>query len=551
MKLITLTITALNAYIANANTHQQDDIYYHEKPLLGASMWHFSADGVTIYSPDGKNVLKKHRKEFICKPYQNWRGEMVDDCYYFSQASDGHKFVWAGSFAVKPHVEAFDIDTGDYAGYINTCSTPLDLEYHTTREEMWLRCAQDIESEGHFGEIDVFSSNSLSADFNLISLNDTSRPYGRIAIHSSMGPYGYVSAYDQAYISELDLSTKTVSNKYDIPKAVGSYDMTYSPVNEHIFTRARVCCSCGFEGADALECGRGSSSVLIQTGPSASDLQQEGICGSGCEGTPADTIGVIEFDTVGKKIVAEHNINPGTGFGADPVGSPDGKYVLLLPNDGGQYVRVLTPGQNGMPSTVLTDIPVNFQGGTPGRTVVSDFAFVNNKNRNILVLGASTDNDIVLVDLNDPNFRTVKLSLTEAEESTGGSSRKLEWAVGTNYVWVNGGESVEVYIIDIPSTIDSAFVSNTIMEVTSGDMMFVNNYERMRSSMQVSRLMMADGATVNSKGVTLGVAGIIIGACALIVGLAVGFIVGTKEVASKDLQTKTEDTPSLASKHVA
>ena len=183
--------------------------------------------------------------------------------------------------------------------------------------------------------------------------------------------------------------------------------------------------------------------------------------------------------------------------------------------------------------------------------MVSDFAFVNNNNRNILVLGANTDNSIVLVDLNDPNFRTVKLSLTEAEESTGGSSRKLEWAVGTNYVWVNGGETMEIYIIDIPSTIDSAFVSNTIMEVTSGDMTFVNNYERMRSSMQVSRLMMADGATINSKGVGLGVAGIIIGACALTVGLAVGFLVSTKEVASKEMQTETEDTPSLASKHVA
>ncbi len=315
-------------------------------------MWHFSADGLTIYSPNG-SVIKNHRKKSVCKPYTNWRGQVSEDCYYFAYASDGHKYVWAASMAGKSHVDVFDIDTGDFAGYMNTCSTPLDLEYHTTRREMWVRCAQQDSANGHAGEIDVFSSDSLSSDFDLIHLNDTGRPYGRIVTHSSMGPVGYVSAYDQSYISELDLSSKEVAERYEIPLAYGSYDMTFSPVNEHAYLRVRVCCTCG-EGKDVESCGRGGASqVLVQTGPSASSSEQDGVCSGGCEGSPADTIGVIEFDTVNKQFVAQHNIKTGTGFGADPVASPNGKYVLLLPNDGGQYVRVIKPGSNGQASVSI------------------------------------------------------------------------------------------------------------------------------------------------------------------------------------------------------
>ena len=167
---------------------------------------------------------------------------------------------------------------------------------------------------------------------------------------------GYVSTYNLNYIAEMDLSSKTILDTYEIPKAQGAYDMTYSPVNHHIFARARVCCSCDDLGGT---CSR-TSQVLVQTGPSASLNLQDGTCGAGCEGSLADTIGVVEFDTVSKQIVAEHNIKSGTGLGADPVASPDGKYVLLLPNDGGKYVRILSPGKNGEKSVSLASTSFPF-----------------------------------------------------------------------------------------------------------------------------------------------------------------------------------------------
>jgi len=336
-------------------------------------------------------------------------------------------------------------------------------------------------NEQHKGEIDVFSSESFSSQFEHVWLNETNRPYGRLAIHSTMGTYGFISALDQNDVIEIDLSSKTVNERYEIPNVHGFYDMTYSPINRHLYLRSRVCCGCGFEGASKTDCGSRPRIVDILTGPNAGMMQQNGTCGAGCEGTIADTVGVVEFDTQNKVVVGEHNIKDGTGFGSDPVASPDGKFILLLPNDGGKYVRLIIPGANGELSTVTHDIPTDFMGGTAGRSVVSDFAFVQDDERDILIIGAATDNNITIVDLNDADFKMRKMVLTDDVESTEGSTRKLEWAVGTNYVWISGGEKKQQYILDVPDgNIDNIALLRTLNGIPSGQMIFVNNYERER-----------------------------------------------------------------------
>lgn len=342
-------------FLMSAAVHQQADIFYHENKPLGASMWSFNGDGLTIYSPNG-DVLKAHRKSSLCEKYTDYAGNESEDCSFFTMASDGHKYVWAAAHGDKHKIDVFDIDTGDYVGYQGTCNTPIDLTYHASREEMWLRCA--MRADESTGEIDVYSSGSLSSDHKTIDLQGTTRPYGRFAIHTSMGPLAYATSYNMNWISELDLSDKTVKNTYEIPKAYGSYDMTYSPVNEHLFFRARVCCSCGSTDKDIETCGYNNAppqQVVVQTGPFASANAQNGTCGNSCEGSAADTIGVVEFDTVSKTFVAEHNIKSGTGWGADPVASPDGEHILLLPNDGGQNIRLIKPGANGQASVSDTE----------------------------------------------------------------------------------------------------------------------------------------------------------------------------------------------------
>jgi len=482
MKFFAQSVIGALSLLSVGAVQQQADIYYHEKPVLGPSMWHFNPDGLVIFAPNG-DVLKAHDKKMVCPSYLNWKGEPKSDCYYYTWASDGHKYVWAGSMAGDNHVQAFDIDTGDYAGYMPTCEAPIDMEYHPARRELYVRCAKQDTEGGSPGEIDVFSSASLSSDLPMIKLNATVRPYGRMAIHSSMGPYGYNLAYNDKFIHEIDLSSKEVKAKYEIPDAHGGYDTTFSPVNMHLYFRARVCCTCNTTDTDVEMCGRSGvgKPVLVTTGPSKSDVEQYGVCSGDCEGSPADTIGVVEFDTVNKVFIDNHNIKEGTGWGADPVASPDGKWIVLLGNDGGQNIRVLQPGKNGQSSGgSIRDIAVDFEGGTPRKTVVSDVAFVQDENREILLLGASTDNNIVLVDLK--TFATRKLNLAPGVvESTGGNQRVMEWAVGTNYVWVNGGESKEAYIIKITGGIETATLDRTLSDVAAGQLVFVNNYERMRA----------------------------------------------------------------------
>jgi len=383
-----------------------------------------------------------------------------------------------------------------------------------------------------------------------------------------------------------------VSNTYEIPDAYGGYDTTYSPINQHLYFRARVCCTCGSANntnPDVESCGRGPGGpVMVKTGPSKDmDAEQPfGTCGAGCEGSVADTLGVVEFDTVNKKFVDTHNIKEGTGFGADPVSSPDGKWIVLLPNDGGKYVRILQPGLNGGSSANnVRDVMVDFTGGTPGKTVISDFAFVQDENRDILVLGASTDNNIVLVDLRSDSMTTRKLDLAPGvAESTGGSSRNLEWAVGTNYVWVDGAESEEQYIINISSDINSAKVARTMGGIASGNMMSVNNYERMRdvahataaaaqntltlpassdNDNQVSSVFASSASNSemssslpsdNESDNNLGVAGIVLGSIGFVAGLGALVLVLNKErtssVAVPASKPDVEEAMSLGSKRV-
>jgi hypothetical protein len=114
--------------------------------------------------------------------------------------------------------------------------------------------------------------------------------------------------------------------------------MIYSPKNEHLFARSEVCCTCGFEGADTLECGRyGSKNITI------SGAVVEGQCGRHCQGGPTDNIGIIEFDTKTDTVVARHEF-VGSAPVYEPFISDDGEYIVLCGLDGGQTVQMLKAG---------------------------------------------------------------------------------------------------------------------------------------------------------------------------------------------------------------
>ena len=227
-------------------------------------MWTFSDKGVAIFAVDGENELMRHSAADL---------SCGDACFYFNVVTDGRKYVWGNALhSSLHHVDVFSLETGDYLGGVATCSTPLDMDYIPNREELWIRCAGDDYSENTTatGHLAVIHTNSLGAVSDQIRLNDM-RSYGNAVFHSSLGNYGYATGNTENTLWKVDLAYRQVVANFTLEKAHSSYDATYSPFNKHIFLRSRVCCTCGFEGADAATCGRspGIPGQNIQTGPSA------------------------------------------------------------------------------------------------------------------------------------------------------------------------------------------------------------------------------------------------------------------------------------------
>lgn len=127
---------------------------------------------------------------------------------------------------------------------------------------------------------------------------------------------------------------------------------------------------------------------------------------------------------------------------------------------------------------------------SPSAVVITDFAWVQSAYRNVLVFGASKSNDLVLVDLDDDNFRMTKLALTPSgTDVNGGSERQIEWAQGTNYVWVNARDTDELIVVELPTNnIDDARVAKTIPSHDQGDLIFVENFERMAAAQVAQEL---------------------------------------------------------------
>lgn len=171
---------------------------------------------------------------------------------------------------------------------------------------------------------------------------------------------------------------------------------------------------------------------------------------------------------------------------------------------------------------------------------------------NIVVIGASSDNDIVLADLDSREMR--KISLTAAPESTGGSSRQLEWAVDTPFVWVSGSEADEVYVVDMGEDfdIDSARVVQTINGFSVSKLVFVEDYlSRVNRVSDQAQLMSSQNDDSNTA-----TAAVIIAAAAFVaVALLFAYIFNSEHSKKQSdnlavAKTAEPDAKSLGSKAV-
>jgi len=241
-------------------------------------MWLFGVDGIFIYSPDGQELKVKHEPSRICGPKEEHEGPSHRYCRFSDIVSDGKKYVWGAIDRGKPTIDVFDIDTAALVGSFDTCANAERIEYHSLRDEIWVRCSSSDNEVSSQSNLDVFSASNPSGDIQTDilakerALEEGLSSRGYAVIDSSLGDIGYLTDSELPNLFKIDLSQKTIVDKVELsPLSNGLYEAVYSPVNKHIFIRSVVCCSCGFEGADlGEECGRSPGApVSPVTGSSA------------------------------------------------------------------------------------------------------------------------------------------------------------------------------------------------------------------------------------------------------------------------------------------
>eukprot|EP00527_Entomoneis_sp_CCMP2396_P000851 CAMPEP_0198140926 /NCGR_PEP_ID=MMETSP1443-20131203/4010_1 /TAXON_ID=186043 /ORGANISM="Entomoneis sp., Strain CCMP2396" /LENGTH=576 /DNA_ID=CAMNT_0043803503 /DNA_START=78 /DNA_END=1808 /DNA_ORIENTATION=+ len=501
---------------------------------LGPAMWVMGDNGLAIYSADGSTLLKNTPAIDIChevaSSYKDPTGPKSLTCSWSDVVSDGKKYVWAAVSRGSMVLDVFSLDTGDLVATTETCNRVFDLDFHAGRDEMFVRCMSpnpdDPEIVGH---VESFSTTSFASSRRAIQLNnrsETETAYGHIVADGTLGDSAYTTITNLGAVIELDLSSNEAVKEWTIPGMSGAYDIEFSRVNKHLFFHARVCCTCGFPGADKESCGRYSpDNVTVTIGPSAKPgVLQQGRCGTTCSGSEADVLGVVEFDTQTNSVVGNHFSK--NGFGARARVSPNGDLIFLLEDNAlDNNMRILRAGKNGKPSTVAYDIPLGFN------HTMRDFLLIEDADRKIVIMASNEQNVLHMANLNEVNPKVHSFTFKEGENT--GNRRQLEWAEGTDYAWISGRASDDVamhetYVIEIPgNNLEETKVVKTLKGVSASKMKYVINFEReqLQEEFSVAQISSATrGVEVTSSDSdstsTVAIIALIAGVAALLVGIA-------------------------------
>jgi len=467
--LVTTTILAL--FATGTRAAGDYEVTLNNRPVrrLNTHMWMFGENGVSIFTPDGSQEVKTISPEHVCKNVTADDGSSRIRCDFLDVVSDGNKYVWASVARGVPKIDIFRIDTGDLIGSFDTCGNPRDLDYHPLREEIWVHCAEYSNmSQSH---LDVFSATTPTAPITTsITMHDNTnlRSWGKLQVHASLGDVAYSSVTGKPTLYKIDVAGRRVLEELDLgfhsPNIYGVYDLAFSPVNGHIYARTEVCCTCGFDGADTLECGKyGSKNITI-----GGNLT-EGQCGSHCRGGPTDTIGVIEFDTNTDTIVGTHAF-VGSAPVYAPFSSPDGEHIILFGLDGGQTVEILKAGSSGEKSEIAHTLELDFNTtNVEDYGVFNDFAYIQTSEMNCFIVSSSSDYKVAIVDMDTLEVSYIMLKDVPYEGRR--SSRQVEWAEGTKYVWIGGRSDDEAYVINL----ETKEIIHTFTEVDARKLLSVAN----------------------------------------------------------------------------
>lgn len=161
--------------------------------------------------------------------------------------------------------------------------------------------------------------------------------------------------------------------------------------------------------------------------------------------------------------------------------------------NGGKTVDILAAGENGVTSQLAWTLNLDFNiTNTEDMAVYADFAFIEHRGTKTIILSSSNENKVAIVDLSSgsPEISYVVFS-TDAVVSR--RTRQIEWAHGTNYVWVSGRDVNKVYVIDY---VEKTLV-NTI-DAPSTKFLTVQNDEFLAYSARIGDHLGRNGGTSSS-----------------------------------------------------
>jgi len=462
-----------------------NDLYFHAEdnyPTTDNNFWVFGVDGVVIYTNEGDEVRRMAYNE-ICKPtsYEWPTGSGVWYSYYgcdfYSAVTDGEKYIFVAKDENGGKIAVFSY-FGLYLGQYETCRWPVGLDYAPHRNEVWVHCFSPLTEDG--GHVDVMSVGAWGLNHPAIPLpNQTldGHTHGWVELDAMSPDHAWATTREHPYIAKVNVHTHKVST-FDVSHlGCGAVNlMAVSWRNKHLYTKCHVCCTCGLtEDADVYEdCSLWPEYTTNFT--RVDGTTGFGYCGIGCDGSPPDTVGLIEFDTVTETVVGTHYW-PEFGSG-DPYSSPDGQFIVMSSPDG-HTVKILMVGENGELSDDddAADVYTGFSEGSH-----KDTLWVRGDKYELVLFGSNDENYLVAEDLHNilaggeaASPKTITLSdSTESTAVTGRwGSRSMAWAEGTKYVMACAQAAQELYLVDVNSmkvekTISS--VNNTfVIHVKSPD----------------------------------------------------------------------------------
>lgn len=160
--------------------------------------------------------------------------------------------------------------------------------------------------------------------------------------------------------------------------------------------------------------------------------------------------------------------------------------------------------------------------GLEDKPVARDFAFVYKEGMTSVVFPSGTEHKVAIVEIPDGFVSNEDIKINYVVLNTDefvrgraphGMFRRVEWAVGTDYVWVTDSTLDYIYIVDVVKQ----EVVNTLTDSDFSTLVSVQNFERARS-IEMQKQIVKDMTPENDN--SFEIAAIAIGCLALVVGLA-------------------------------